>query len=249
MAKKIFITLTVSFLVFLIVTKLDNEEELLLANDNEWKIPIGEIPLNHANELVKGKREQDRKISLERIKIVEDYNIQKEKLRIEEELRAAESLRVEEELRIAEELITESELRAKKEKRVKTDTITASRGLKSTLFTATAYDLTVASCGKKTSHKAYGITRSGYSLVGQNRESSMTIATDPRVIPMGTKVLVEFLDENWQHWNGTYTARDTGSAIKGNKIDIFYKDTGDKKTDQIIWDFGKRQVRVTILKD
>ena len=39
-----------------------------------------------------------------------------------------------------------------------------------------------------------------------------TIAVDPNVIPLGTKVVIN---------GNTYVAEDTGSAIKGNKIDIF----------------------------
>ena len=124
---------------------------------------------------------------------------------------------------------------------------TVSRGDDRGVFTATAYDLSVASCGKKQSHPAYGITASGYSLVGQDRESTMTVATDPKVIPLGTKVYLEFIDQEWQHWNGIYTSRDTGSAIKGSKIDIFYKDTGDNETSKEVFDFGKRKVRVTVL--
>ena len=114
------------------------------------------------------------------------------------------------------------------------------------MFNASAYDLTIASTGKKQNHPAYGITASGFSLKGHDRESAMTIATDPKVIPMGTKVYLEFEDE-WQHWNGVYISRDTGSAIKGKKIDIFFGDTGDSKTSQVVWNFGRRTVRVTIL--
>lgn len=40
-----------------------------------------------------------------------------------------------------------------------------------------------------------------------------TIAVDPRVIPLHSIVYIEGL--------GYYVAEDTGSAIKGNKIDIF----------------------------
>lgn len=123
-----------------------------------------------------------------------------------------------------------------------------SRGSDRGIFTITSYDLTVASCGKPISHPAYGITKSGYSLVGQDRESAMTIATDPKIIPLGTKVHIEFFDEEWQHWSGIYTSRDTGSAIKGKRIDLFYKDTGDSNTDQIVWDFGKRKAKITIIE-
>lgn len=164
-------------------------------------------------------------------KFVKDFSVVK---LIEDEIEAIEQKKVEEEL---------DEARKKRE-RFKN---LVSRGTNRGIFTATAYDLTVASCGKKQSHPAYGITASGYSLVGQDRESAMTVATDPKVIPLGTKVYIEFLDEEWQHWNGIYTSRDTGSAIKGKKIDIFYKDTGDSKTDQEVWNFGKKKIKVTIL--
>ena len=40
-----------------------------------------------------------------------------------------------------------------------------------------------------------------------------TIAVDPRVIPYGTKVMI----------NGTvYTAEDKGGGVRGNHIDVFY---------------------------
>lgn len=110
-------------------------------------------------------------------------------------------------------------------------------------FTATAYDLTVASCGKTQDHPAYGITASGFNLEGHTLESARAIAVDRNVIPLGTKVRLEF-SEGWEYLDGVYTAVDTGSAIKGNKVDIFFGDTGDSDTDQIVWDFGRREVKV-----
>lgn len=41
-----------------------------------------------------------------------------------------------------------------------------------------------------------------------------TIAVDPKVIPYGTKVYIPYFDK-------VFVAEDTGSAIKGNRIDIF----------------------------
>ncbi len=121
------------------------------------------------------------------------------------------------------------------------------RGKERELFVATSYDLTIGSCGKSENHPLYGITASGYSLMGKDRESAMTIAVDTDVISLGTRVYVEFIEKEWQHWNGIYTARDTGKAIKGNRIDIFYKDTGGEITEQIVWDFGRQYVKLTIL--
>lgn len=114
-------------------------------------------------------------------------------------------------------------------------------------FTATAYDLSVQSCGKPIGHPQYGITRSGANLAGKTREQAMSIAVDPNVIPLGSQVKITF-PEPYTHFNGIYTANDTGSAIKGKKIDIFMGDFGSNNSNQSVWDFGVREVKVQILK-
>lgn len=107
-------------------------------------------------------------------------------------------------------------------------------------FEATAYDLTVASCGKGTDHPQYGITRSGLSLVGKDIKDKY-IAVDPSVIPLGSKVYVEFF-EPYKHLNGTYTAVDTGGAIKGRKIDVYF---GELNVSKQVSNFGRRKVKVS----
>lgn len=58
---------------------------------------------------------------------------------------------------------------------------------------------------------SHGITASGAPLaVGQ------TIAVDPSVIPLGTEVFIDGI--------GTRIAQDTGSAIKGARIDVLVSD-------------------------
>lgn len=71
-------------------------------------------------------------------------------------------------------------------------------------FRLTAYCNCSKCCGKW----AGGPTASG-TMPKEGR----TIAVDTKVIPLGTKVV---FNEN------TYTAEDTGSAIKGKRIDVFY---------------------------
>lgn len=88
-------------------------------------------------------------------------------------------------------------------------------------FTISFYDLSVASCGKKKSHPAYGLTANGFNLKGLDWESARTIATDPKVIPTGSKVMIKFIEEKYDYLSGEYTARDTGSAIKNRKIDLY----------------------------
>ena len=107
-------------------------------------------------------------------------------------------------------------------------------------FKATAYDLTFESCGKKPSHPAYGKTASGFSLVGKNINGRY-IAVDPTVIKLGSKVHVEFF-EPYTHLTGSYTAVDTGGAIKGRKIDVYF---GELDVADQVKKFGRRDVKVT----
>ncbi|WP_432662263.1 3D domain-containing protein [Wukongibacter baidiensis] len=102
------------------------------------------------------------------------------------------------------------------------------------IMSATAYDLSYESCGKYPDHPEYGITRSG------TRARPGVVAVDPRVIPLGTKLYVEYLDGNKDY--GLASAEDTGGAIKGNKIDLFMENSKD------VYRFGRRKVRVYILE-
>lgn len=70
-----------------------------------------------------------------------------------------------------------------------------------------------------------------------------TIAVDPRVIPLGSKLYVvsDGGDQSWSYGPGL--AEDTGGLIKGAKIDLFFM-TGNEAND-----FGVRPAKVYILKD
>ncbi len=110
---------------------------------------------------------------------------------------------------------------------------------------ATAYDLSVESCGKKPGDPGYGITCSGTrATVGR------TVAVDPEVIPLGSRLMINFPDE-YSHLDGIYIAEDTGRLIKGTSIDIFFGEDARGSTD--VYDaamaFGIRYVDVWILED
>lgn len=63
------------------------------------------------------------------------------------------------------------------------------------------------------------------------------IAVDPKVIPLGTKLYIEFSDGH-----GMYgVAEDTGGAIKGNRIDIAMWTVAEAN------DFGMQEVKVHVL--
>lgn len=121
-----------------------------------------------------------------------------------------------------------------------------SRGDDRGLFTATAYDLSVASCGKSESHPAFGITANGTSLKGHTLESARAIAVDPKFIKLGSKVYIEFLDEAYEHLSGIFYAVDTGGAIKGKKVDIFF---GSDNVKEEVKQFGRRKVKLTVIKE
>lgn len=76
----------------------------------------------------------------------------------------------------------------------------------------------------------------------------MTISVDPNVIPLGSKVLISFQDPAYKKYNGVYTARDTGGAIKNRKIDIFFGDFGANKASQKTLNFGRTKAKVVVLR-
>lgn len=67
------------------------------------------------------------------------------------------------------------------------------------------------------------------------------IAVDPKVIPYGTKLYVESTDDGKSWSYGYCVAGDTGGAIKGNKIDLFYN------TKSQCLQFGRRSAIVYVL--
>lgn len=75
--------------------------------------------------------------------------------------------------------------------------------------TLTAYSAGTASTGKSEGDSSYGMTFTG-TKVSEGR----TIAVDPKVIPLGWWVYIEGV--------GFRRAEDTGSAVKGQKIDVYY---------------------------
>lgn len=75
--------------------------------------------------------------------------------------------------------------------------------------TLTAYANDAASTGKSEEHPQFGLTYTGTSAT-----EGRTIAVDKNVIPLGWWVYIEGI--------GFRRAEDTGSAVKGNMIDVFF---------------------------
>lgn len=97
---------------------------------------------------------------------------------------------------------------------------------------ATGYTAGYESTGKTPDHPSYGIT---YSGVHVKRDLYSTIAADPRVFPIGTILFIPGY--------GYGVVADTGSAIKGNKIDLYYETVED-----VYSKWGKKEVDVYLIK-
>ena len=91
-------------------------------------------------------------------------------------------------------------------------------------FTLTAY----CSCSKCCGKWSCGKTASGVKA-----KSNHTIAVDKKVIPLGSKVVINGIE---------YTAEDTGGGVKGKHIDIFF----DSHSDAL--DFGRQKATVYMKK-
>lgn len=90
------------------------------------------------------------------------------------------------------------------------------------IMEATAYTKSI----EEGTHR--GITKSGTQV------SRGTVAIDPRIIPLGTKIYVEGY--------GHAECLDTGGAIKGNRIDL-YMDSREE-----CFEFGRKNVKVYIIE-
>lgn len=99
---------------------------------------------------------------------------------------------------------------------------------------ATGYYAGKESTGKGPGHPEYGITYSGVK-VKRDEYAFSTIAADPKVFPIGTVLYVPGY--------GYGVVADTGSAIKGKKIDLYF----DTK-DQVFREWGKKTVTVFVVK-
>ena len=112
-------------------------------------------------------------------------------------------------------------------------------------ITATAYCHCEKCCGKTPDHPAYGITRSGLNLLAKGADIRI-VAADPRVLALGTKIYIEVPEESRDNRYvtedyGMATVEDTGGAIKGNRIDIYFP------THQKALEWGVREVQVLVL--
>jgi 3D (Asp-Asp-Asp) domain-containing protein len=91
-------------------------------------------------------------------------------------------------------------------------------------FRATYYDAGYASTGKSPGMRGYGITKSGNPV-----QTGVTVSVDPKVIPLGSWIEIKYPNGKVEHRR----ADDTGSAIKGKRLDIYLPKVTDEGVDQV----------------
>ncbi|MDF2959792.1 MAG: hypothetical protein K0S39_1527 [Paenibacillus sp.] len=106
--------------------------------------------------------------------------------------------------------------------------------LKAVEVVATGYYAGKESTGKNPGHPEYGVTYSGMK-VQRNKNALSTIAADPSVFPIGTVLYIPGY--------GYGVVADTGGAIKGNRIDLYFE-----TKDQVYKEWGKKTLNVFIVK-
>ncbi|WP_260870107.1 cell wall-binding protein EntB [Bacillus cereus] len=184
-----------------------------------------------AQEIVKPKEEAKIK---EEVKVKEEEKVQeiakaKEEEKAQEIAKAKEEEKVREIAKAKEEEKAQEIAKAKEEERAKEASKNNIQSAKRELtVVATAYTADPSENG------TYGgrvLTAMGHDLTAN--PNIRIIAVDPKVIPLGSKV--------WVEGYGEAIAGDTGSAIKGNRIDVLM----GSKSKAMNW--GRQTVKVKIL--
>ena len=98
---------------------------------------------------------------------------------------------------------------------------------------------TPSSRGGQRDNQSFIALVTGYSVSGRTASGSPTqwgvVAVDPSVVPMGSKIQIDGFSD-------VFVAADTGGAVKGNWIDVYFPNPSDA------FNFGMQARRVTILE-
>ncbi len=102
-----------------------------------------------------------------------------------------------------------------------------------------AEDREASNRGNQPEGKSFIATITAYTISGGTATGTQTrwgtVAVDPRVIPLGSKIRIDGFEE-------TFVAEDTGGGVRGNWVDIWFPDHGDALR------FGMQSRRVTIVE-
>lgn len=109
------------------------------------------------------------------------------------------------------------------------ETMIATETVDSEIYTITAYTAGPESTGKSPGHPQYGLTASGEYV-----QEGVTAACAPD-IPFGTVIEIERLGER--------ICLDRGSAIQGNRIDVYIPEVKDAL------EFGVQELEVRVVSE
>ena len=101
--------------------------------------------------------------------------------------------------------------------------------------------LAIPSAAGKNRWQRYNATAysvSGETASGAQTREGRTVAGDPDILPLGTKIQVKGAGR----YSGIYVVHDSGRKIQGREIDIFMGTAAEAKK------FGKKQVMVRVLQ-
>jgi len=84
---------------------------------------------------------------------------------------------------------------------------------------------------------AFAYTSSNKTAEGKAPVPGLTIAADPSILPLGSRVRISGAGP----WSGEYRVGDVGGKIKGRKVDIFMT------SQQEAVRFGRREIEVVLL--
>lgn len=85
---------------------------------------------------------------------------------------------------------------------------------------------------------AFAYTSRGKTAEGKLPVAGKTIAADPAVLPLGSRVRISGAGP----WSGEYRVGDVGANIKGRKVDIFVSG----KSEAVV--FGRREVTIAVIE-
>ncbi|HYI95678.1 MAG TPA: 3D domain-containing protein [Bryobacteraceae bacterium] len=97
-----------------------------------------------------------------------------------------------------------------------------------------------ALCAGKTGWQTFAATAyssEGETASGKQTREGRTVAADPKILPVGTRIQVEGAGP----YSGEYIVHDTGPKVKGREIDIFIDAPAEAKR------FGRKTVRVRVI--
>lgn len=187
-----------------------------------------QVKHNTIHDLNQKLEVQGERIQQQQEELLEKVKLEKENNDLKYKLNSVKNKLDSERLYFQEQLEKKDRLFAQKLETLSSNKEQAKQNEGST-YLATYYDANVASTGKGPGHPAYGITKSGRKV-----EAGVTIAVDPKVIPLGSWVEVMYPDGRVEKRR----ADDTGGLIKGRHVDIYVPDASG---------YGKHQVHLRVI--